>query len=293
MKKVAVLNIGQFIRQSNLEGFYTNTMEDHLVTSHKDIYLPHSHNFYVAILFTRGSGIHEVDFSTYDVTPGSLFFLNPGQTHHWELSDDVAGYVFLHTQSFYDLQYTQNTINQFPFFYSMHNLPCLYIAGNELLTIEKLFIQIYEENEIDESLKKQKIISLINLVYIESTRIYLNLNPVDSKNKNTYYVKFRQLEQLVEEHYKTEKSPSAYATMLNMSPKHLNRIAQAVIGKTVTDVILERVLLEAKKELVLQQKNFNEIAYALGYEDYAYFSRLFKKKTNETPSAFLGRYGNG
>lgn len=290
MKKVAILNINQFLRQSSLKGFYANTLEDHLVTSHKDIALPHSHNFYLAILFTHGTGIHEVDFTTYEVKPGSLFYLNPGQTHHWELSDDIKGYVFFHTQGFYDLQYTQANINRFPFFYSMHNSPCLYLKNEGLNYIISLFRQIHEENLKEESLKRQKMLSLINLVYIESTRIYLNENPVDDINKNGYYLKFRQLEQLIEENYKTEKTPSVYADMIHISPKHLNRITQTVAGKTATDVILERVFLEAKKELVLQQKNFNEVAYSLGYEDYAYFSRIFKKKTGETPSAFLNRY---
>ncbi|AXG74526.1 helix-turn-helix domain-containing protein [Flavobacterium arcticum] len=293
MKKVAILNIEQFLKQHNVEEFYANTLEDHLITSHKDIALPHSHNFYLAILFTHGSGIHEVDFTVYSVVPGSLFFLNPGQTHHWELSKDIKGYVFFHTQDFYDMQYTQATINRFPFFYSMHNLPVIYLKENELSIIQDLFKQVYEENNTNLFLKRQRILSLINLIYVESTRIYLTLNPVDTKNKNTYYIKFRQLEQFIEKHYKTKKSPSVYATMLNVSSKHLNRITQEVAGKTVTDVILGRVLLEAKKELVLQQHNFNEIAYALGYEDYAYFSRLFKKKTGETPSSFLKGYGKG
>lgn len=290
MKKVAILNIEQFEKQNNLEGFYSNTLENHLVTSHKDIYLPHSHNFYLAILFTHGSGMHEVDFTTYIVQPGSIFFLNPGQTHHWELSDDTKGYIFFHTQSFYDLQYTQATVNRFPFYYSMHNLPCLYLTGNNLNIITTLFADIYNESLTEQPLKRQKLLSLINLVYIENTRLYLNQNPADEKNRNNYYNKFRQLEQLVDEHFKTEKTPAHYAEILNISAKHLNRISQAVAGKAVTDIIHERILLEAKKELVLQKKNFGEIAYALGYTDYAYFSRLFKKKTGETPSQFLQRY---
>lgn len=290
MQKVAILNIKQFLRQSSLDGFYANTLQDHLITSHKDITLPHSHNFYLALLFTHGSGTHEVDFSVYDIIPGSLFFLNPGQTHHWELSDDVQGYVFFHTQDFYDLQYTQATINRFPFFYSMHNLPVIYLKGKELNYIISLFEQVYSENINEQPLKRQKMLSLINLVYIESSRIYLLQNTVDEKNRNNYYLKFRQLEQLIEINYKAEKSPASYAAMLNISAKHLNRITQAVAGKTATNVILERVLLEAKKELVLQKNNFSEIAYALGYDDYAYFSRLFKKKTGETPTIFLQRY---
>ena len=294
MKQTAILNIDQFKYGSGLEDFYANTMQDHLVTSHKDIHLPHKHNFYLSMLFTQGTGIHEIDFTGYEVKPGSLFFLNPGQTHHWELSDDIEGYIFFHTQEFYDLYYTQNHINQFPFFYSMHSSPCQYLENEEVQHITKLFQDILLENQLDNLLKKHKIINLTQDFYIESTRIYAIQNPTASLNAHkTYYAKFIKLEELVEQHFLKEKSPTAYADMLNMSPKHLNRITQAVAGKTTSDIIVDRVMLEAKKELILQQNSFAEIGYFLGYEDYAYFSRLFKKKTGETPSEFLGRYKKG
>ncbi|WP_417352120.1 AraC family transcriptional regulator [Flavobacterium alkalisoli] len=293
MKKTAILDISQF-KQTGLEDFYVNTLEDHLITSHKDIALPHKHNFYLAILFTHGIGIHEIDFTVYDVKPGSLFFLNPGQTHHWELSPDTKGYIFFHTQAFYNLYYTQNHINNFPFFYSMHSSPCLYLEGEEFKDITLLFKRILKENERDEILKKHRIINLVQYVYIECTRIYARQNPVAALDThNSYYSKFLKLEDLVNEHFAKEKSPAVYAEMMHMTPKHLNRITQAVAGKTTSDVITDRVLLEAKKELILQQDNFAGVAEMLGYEDYAYFSRLFKKKTNETPSEFLNRYKKG
>lgn len=291
MKKTAILNIEQFKDGSEPEDFYANTMENHLVTSHKDIHLPHKHNFCLAILFTHGSGLHEIDFTAYDVKPGSLFFLNPGQTHHWELSDDSKGYIFFHTQAFYDLYYTQNNIHQFPFFYSMHSPPVIYLNADTSSPITQLFQKVLAENKTTRLLKKHKIMNLIQDVYIESTRIYAEQHTVASvEQHHSYYAKFLRLEELIEKDFLVEKSPSIYAKKLNMSPKHLNRITQSVAGKTTTDVILDRVLLEAKKELILQRRNFNEIAYALGYDDYAYFSRLFKKKTGETPSGFLAKY---
>lgn len=290
MKKTAILDISQF-KQTGLEDFYVNTLEDHLITSHKDISLPHKHNFYLAILFTHGSGIHEIDFTVYDVKPGSLFFLNPGQTHHWELSPDTKGYIFFHTQAFYNLYYTQNQINNFPFFYSMHSSPCIYLKDEELEDVTLLFKRILKENDRDEILKKHRIINLVQYVYIECTRIYAHQNPVAALDThNSYYSKFLKLEELVNQYFISEKSPAAYAEMMHITPKHLNRITQAVAGKTTSDIIIDRILLEAKKEIILQQDNFAGISEMLGYEDYAYFSRLFKKKTGETPSEFLNRY---
>jgi len=290
MKKVSILQMQQFQDGSSTEDFYANTLENHLITRHKDIVLPHSHNFYLAILFTDGTGIHEVDFTMYDVKPGTLFFLNPGQTHHWELSEDTKGFIFFHTQAFYDLHYTNNRLSHFPFFFSMHNSPCVYLNTDSFNDITLLFKEILKENEQNGNLKKDAILSLADLVYIRGTRQYMQQNIVPLENRNSYYAKFRAFEKFIGEHYILEKSPSAYAGMLNMTSKHLNRITQAVVGKTASDIIIDRVMLEAKKALILQKDNFSEIGFFLGYDDYAYFSRLFKKKTGETPSEFLGRY---
>ncbi|RYD85144.1 MAG: AraC family transcriptional regulator, partial [Sphingobacteriales bacterium] len=123
-----------------------------------------------------------------------------------------------------------------------------------------------------------------------STRLYQQQNPTFIAGENAYYNKFRKFEALADRHFREEKSPAHYASLLAMTPRHLNRITQAVTGKTATDVILDRVLLEAKKELVLQRDSFANIAANLGYDDYAYFSRLFKNKAGETPSEFLNRY---
>jgi len=291
MEKKRVLHIEEFRDSHSAEEFYAATMKDHLRTRHKDIALPHSHDFYVTILFTQGSGIHEVDFTSYEVKPGALFFLNPGQTHHWELSEDIDGYIFLHSQTFYDMHYTHNRLSRFPFFYSMHQSSYLQLSESNAAIMTVLFEGILLENLSENNLKRQAIVSMADLVYVNATRIYLNENPEFTDSNNSYYNKFRQFEGLVEQHYKQVKLPSAYADMMAITPKHLNRITQSVVGKTASEVVLDRILLEARKLLVHHSSHFNEVSEKLGYEDYAYFSKVFRKKTGDTPKAFLARYG--
>lgn len=290
MKPVNVLNIAQFKHDTHHEDLYANTLENHLATRHKDIAEPHSHNFYLAILVTNGSGTHEIDFSVYVVKPGALFFLNPGQTHHWHLSPDTRGYIFFHTRDFYELHYTHNELSRYPFYYSMHNNPCVYLTLEARREMATLFKDIYNEYRIQENLFKQALHSYINLLYVKATRLYDTQNTTEPTTENTYYQKFREFETLVEAHYRTEKSPAFYAGKMAMTVRHLNRIAKAVSDKTATDVVLERVLLEAKKELVLHRGNFKSISALLGYEDYAYFSKIFRIKTGDTPSTFVKRY---
>jgi len=164
------------------------------------------------------------------------------------------------------------------------------IIINRVNFFKSIFKKIYLKNQSINLLKTKQIISLFDLIYIESTRHYIRKNELEVIPQNSYTTKFQKFEQLVEQHYKTEKSPSQYADWLNMSTKHLNRITQNMIGKTTTDIILERVFLEAKREIISQKFSFNQIADDLGYDDYAYFSRLFRKKCGETPSSFINKY---
>ncbi|MNY54020.1 HTH-type transcriptional activator Btr [compost metagenome] len=90
----------------------------------------------------------------------------------------------------------------------------------------------------------------------------------------------------MEQHFKENKSPSFYADKLNITLKHLNRICNEILQKTATEVIMDRVILEIKRMLTDKQLAVNEVASAVGYDDYSYFSRVFKKQTGFSPTAF-------
>src|SRR4051812_926638 len=104
MEKTATLKIGLFGQDGNDDGFYVNTLSNHLKTSHLHISKPHKHDFYVFVVFTAGYGTHDIDFRRYPVSPGSVFLMAPGQIHSWALSEDVEGFVFFHTADFYMLR---------------------------------------------------------------------------------------------------------------------------------------------------------------------------------------------
>ena len=74
--------------------------------------------------------------------------------------------------------------------------------------------------------------------------------------------------------------------MMFISEKHLNRICKECLNKTTSDLIMDRIMLEAKRMLVHSTKSVPEIAEQLGYLDSSYFSRLFKKKCGKTPIEF-------
>jgi AraC family transcriptional regulator, transcriptional activator of pobA len=290
MKKIHVLSISQFNESDFGKEFYVNTIENHLKHTHLHIDRPHKHDFYVTLIFTKGTGVHEIDFESYEIKPGSMFFLNPGQVHNWKLSDDISGYIFFHTQAFFEQDFSRNYIQNFPFFYYDKSSPVLYLNTEKINFICALFISMLNESKENQIYKIEKILTLIQFLYIECAREYVGNSKNIENTQHAYTRQFKDFQQLVEKHYKTQKSAAFYANLLNISPKHLNRICQSVVGKTTTDYITERVLLEAKREIIYQKYSLTEIAYHLGYEDYAYFSRIFKKHFNETPSDFINKY---
>ncbi|AZQ63995.1 helix-turn-helix domain-containing protein [Flammeovirga pectinis] len=290
MNQLPILNIKEFENINSDATFYANSFIPHLKQHHHSIMAPHKHDFYLIVLFTKGSGTHEIDFNSYTVKPGSVFLLNPGQTHYWTLSDDIDGFVFFHSKSFYDMGFNGRTVNDFPFFFSTQNSPCVYLDKIEIDKFITIFKEVVEEYEQDLPLKRQKIVSLIDVFYIEISRYYVDEATLKNNKSNRYAILFREFEELIESTYKTEKSPQFYAKKLNISPKHLNRIIKELIGKTSSELITERVILEAKRLLIHSKQNFNEIAYTLGYEDYSYFSRIFKNKSGDNPSVFQEKY---
>jgi len=290
MNRLPILDIEQFQIPDDPERFYANNFAKHLEKNHASITTPHKHNFYLAVLFTKGRGTHEIDFESYPIRPGSVFLLNPGLTHNWAFTEPVDGYIFFHTQSFYEATYTNRNLNNFPFYFSPQNSPHIFLENTEFTVIKNYFISVLKTYKSNHLMKQQRLCSLIDLIYIDLTQMSLKKDMSTIIQSRNYALKLHQLEQLIEDNYLSEKSPKAYARMMNITTKHLNRITRSMLEKTTSDLILERVTLEARRLLIYSTNNFTEIARSLGYEDYAYFSRLFKNKSGYSPSAFQKKY---
>lgn len=94
---------------------------------------------------------------------------------------------------------------------------------------------------------------------------------------------------LLELHYPEHWSVGRYARELNVSPTHLSRLARAGTGRPVTKLIRERLIREARRNLVYTNLPVSTIAFTLGFADAAYFSRVFARETGLAPSAFRAR----
>jgi AraC-like DNA-binding protein len=237
----------------------------------------------VLVFFTEGSGIHEIDFDVFTIRPGSMFFLQPGQMHHWNLSDDVEGFVIFYSQEMYNLYFGQKTIGDYPFYSSVNNTPEMVFDIAESKAILPYFDCIIEENQRGMIMKQDKIMNLLDIIHIEIARKY---NETHVHETHSYNVKIKNFEVLLEKNFKTEKMPSFYASQLHITLKHLNRICNEILKKTTTEVITDRMILEAKRMLMDKKMTVNEITTELGYDDYSYFTRLFKKHTAMTPTDF-------
>ena len=195
--------------------------------------------------------------------------------------------MFLHLQKImrfqdaFQLQFASQQL--YNFYHSIHNRPEMVFEENEMLKVLPFFNLLIEENKQNNKLQLDKLLNILDCIHIEISRKY---SETYSHQAHSYNIKIDAFEQLLEHNFKAEKAPSFYAEKLNITLKHLNRICNEILQKTATEVIMDRVILEIKRMLIDKQLAVNEVAYKVGYDDYSYFSRVFKKQTGFSPTEF-------
>jgi AraC-like DNA-binding protein len=99
-----------------------------------------------------------------------------------------------------------------------------------------------------------------------------------------------QFKTLLSANYRTIKNPSQYASRLNISPAYLNEAVKKTTGMSAGRCIQKEVITQAKRLLFYTGMSVKEIAFELGYDDYAYFTRLFTKESTLSPVQFRKKY---
>lgn len=282
MSKYPVYSIEQFNCNAIASDLYINTFKNHLA-SHSFIEKPHRHNFYVLVFFINGTGSHEIDFDRFLIKRGSVFVLQPGQMHHWVLSEDIEGFIVFYSPEIYNLYFGKKTIDTYPFYFSVTTSPEIILDELEITRVLPYFENLIEESQTNQFYKQDKILNLLDSIHIDLTRKY---SEIYLHETHSYNIKIKSFQQLLEKKFREEKSANYYAAALHITLKHLNRICNEILKKTTTEVIVDRVTLEAKRMLLDKNWTINEIGSALGYDDYSYFARLFKKHSGLTPTNF-------
>jgi AraC family transcriptional regulator, transcriptional activator of pobA len=101
-----------------------------------------------------------------------------------------------------------------------------------------------------------------------------------------YIVIYKKFKNLIDLHFTQNLSVSDYASKLAITQHHLNHITKEVTGKTATEVIRARAILEAKRLISFTDYSISEIAAELGYFDSSYFAKIFKAETGFSPLEF-------
>lgn len=269
--------------------FYYSGLKNHLAT-HKFIQKPHKHDFYIIVVFTQGSGSHTIDFKTFDVEPGSVFCLSPGQVHSWELSSETDGHILFFSAEFYTATFLRKRLNDYSLFNAITAFPTLEIdspEGREILFyFDKIDQEIKNPTWTTQNLLRNYVDTLLIFLYR-----YNGSKTSFSKEEKLIHSQFQQLELLIENDFKKHREASYYAEQMNLSMKQLNTLCKNAVAKTSSQLVIDRVILEAKRLLTHSDLNISEIAYELEFEDASYFSRLFKKKTSLTPEHFRKQLG--
>ena len=280
-----------------------NEIPDYTLSDHRQIkisqlehkgvikyFSTHRHSYFEIIIITsceEGTYSHSIDFKSYPLIAGRIYFIAPGQTHSWdnkEYNKEYKGYLITFNESFIltghktmqrRLQTLFEPLGEQPFltFNPKHiqdNFPTLEIFKMEY--------------------HKEKQNYLILRALLETILHYMeSLKSTKIKNIHINHQRFIDIRRYIEKYYKEEKNISFYALKMKISSKRLNEISKQFSGQTIIQLIHKRILLEAKREIISQKKTMQNISDELNFENASYFSRFFKKNEGISPTEFLNK----
>ncbi|MGD1843717.1 MAG: helix-turn-helix domain-containing protein [Thermonemataceae bacterium] len=237
---------------------------------------------YYFIFIEKGAGEIQVDFYKHPIVDNILWLITSGRAVKVNLSN-CKGKVITFDDTFLNLSKPENqhSYKNILFHYFCH-APFFELDEASLPKLKHLFSEIVEEFSL-QAPSREVLLSFLKILLIHYQRNIKRYQPHDENNTAETIITLRSN---IEQYYVTHKQASFYADKQHLSLKRLNEIVKSAVGKTVTRLIHERILLEIKRQLLFTDFSITEIAHQLNFEDANYLYRFFKKRVGTTPAQF-------
>jgi len=250
--------------------------------------MPHLHDFYSIFWIESGEAIHATEFVEYSLKADTILFVPPGLKHRMYIDKSVSGIYVLFNEDF--IQYNRKNhvpLKEYRLFNNSDFKSLITVTPEKREKLNNITGLIFDEIQNSDDYSQDIVLNLLHLFLLESRRIFDQQNQAPKEESDaTPDVTIIKFKQLIEENFTKEKNVSPYAEMLNMNASCLNELTKRTTGITAGELIRNRVIDETKKLLYSSKMSGKEIAYELGFDDPAYFSRFFKKYTGTTLKEF-------
>ncbi len=242
-------------------------------------YDSHFHDFEELIIVSAGSLEHFIDFKKEIIKAPAACYVSMGKMHKLIPAPDLRGWVINYRTALIP----DSRLSFYSNFSTSTNIPLS--AGscmNRFTALCEIINGEYNHEIIDHPTIRHLLSALVAMIDAERKRN----TPVDTDANASQVVTFNNFLKILEENYHRNEGVSFYANKLNMSERNLNIVCRNNFRKSVSEIIENRKLIEAKRMLLYTDKTVSEIGYDLGYNEKSYFTRVFHAKMEITPSKF-------
>ena len=246
---------------------------------------PQRLDFDLLMHIERGTAVHVVDFTDCSLRPGDVLWVRAGQVHQWGAIDDIEGTVVMFGSHTIDA-HTRDLIRSQSVRPQSH-WPARDLEGSPIpQALELLTISAGSRSTERGALHQAALAHGLAFLLVLLARVEPSGGVPTTRPTHEAFTWFRDH---IEEHFHQWHKVGQYADRLGYSARTLNRLARQNTGLSAKELIDERVVLEAKRQLSHGDASMSEIAEELGFDDASNFSSYFRRQTQMTPGAFRTR----
>lgn len=249
---------------------------------------PQQVEVYTIYWIKNGTGIYNIDFKSYQFSNNVLFFLSPGQMFTVDSEKIKEAYKITFSKDFYCIQtHDKEVACNGVLFNNIYNTQFVKPCTKDTNKLNLILNGLIEEFKQDQTAQYDMLQSYLKQFIVTAVRIQKENLPAEIEVDHKL---FKDFSTLVEQNFKTIHSVTDYANRLGLSPKSITKNFSKLGVLAPSDFIKNRIITEAKRYLIYTDNSVKQIAYGLGFNDSAYFTRFFKKATQTSPTQFRKDY---